>query len=398
MLDRVQSETAMKVAAPAGGEPRLLLVFNSFGFMLSHFQPVLEAAIEAGFEVHAAAPPEPEAERRLEALGLTLHRIRMDRHGIGPLTELRTVGEIWRLFRRLRPDVVHLATIKPVVYGGIAARLAGVPAVLSAITGLGYVFIGSTWQGRLLGRLLRPLYRRALRHPCQRVMFENAADRATVEGMGVDLARRSELTPGYGVDLELFAAAPEPEGPVTVLLAARLLIDKGVHEFVEAARMLRAEGAEARFVIAGHAPEGNPASVPETTLAAWRAEGAVELRGFCTDMPRLLAGSHVVALPSYREGFPRALVEAAASARPVVATDVPGCRDAVIDGETGFLVPARDPAALAGAIRTLLDEPERRRRMGRAARGLAERTFSDRRVAGRHRELYRSLAAAARGG
>ena len=372
---------------------RLLFVVNDLEFFRSHRVALAEAAAGEGWEVHVAAPPDPAAAARLEGTEVGLHALRLDRHGTNPVAEAASLGATYRLFRRLRPEVVHLVTIKPVLYGGVAARMAGVPAVVSAITGLGYVFSQAGPRAGLIRQAVRPLYRLALGHPRQRVIFQNEADHAALAGLGARLEARAELIRGSGVDLDAFAPAAEPEGPATVVLPARLLREKGVAEFVAAARILRAEGAEARFVVVGGAPEGNPSSVPAEDLAAWRAEGAVEFWDHREDMPEVMRRAHIVVLPSYyREGLPKVLLEAAASARPVVTTDWPGCRDAVEEGETALLVPPRDPDALAGAIRRLVGDAEARRRMGEAGRALAERAFSVREVARRHLDIYRTLA------
>ncbi|HUF87646.1 MAG TPA: glycosyltransferase family 4 protein [Thermohalobaculum sp.] len=391
-LDSVAAIAGRTGANGGAAGARLLFVVNDLDFFLSHRLAIAEAAAAEGWEVHVAAPGAAD-DARLCAAGLRPHALRLARHGTNPLAEAASLAGMYRLFRRLRPDLVHLVTIKPVVYGGIAARLARVPAVVSAISGLGYVFLQGGARARTLRWAVRPLYRLALGHPRQRVIFQNEDDRSALEALGARLDGRSELIRGSGVDLDAFVPTPEPEGPVRVLMPARILTDKGVREFVEAARILRREGVEARFAVAGDAPAGNPARVPGQTLAAWRTAGTVELLGFCSDMPRQLAASHIVVLPSYREGFPLALVEAAAAARPVVTTDVPGCRDAIIEGETGLLVPVRDSAALARAIRRLVEEPETRWRMGRAGRALAERAFSVRDVAQRHLAIYRALLA-----
>jgi glycosyltransferase involved in cell wall biosynthesis len=220
------------------------------------------------------------------------------------------------------------------------------------------------------------------------VIFQNLADRATIEALGLRLDGRAEMIRGSGVDLAAFSAEPEPEGPPVVVMPARLLVDKGAREFVEAARMLRGRGVAARFVLAGDPDPQNPASVPPEMLAAWKAEGVVELPGHRQDMAALMRGAHLVVLPSYREGLPKALIEAAASGRAVVTTDTPGCRDAILPGETGLLVPVRDAAALAGAMAALLADPERRRAMGAAGRVLAEETFCVTGVVAEHLRIY----------
>jgi glycosyltransferase involved in cell wall biosynthesis len=378
---------------PGSVRGRLLFVINDLAFLVSHRLPVTLAAVEAGYEVHIAAPMDIASERKLAGSGVRLHRLSMHRYAINPVTELRSFWEIYRTYRRLKPDIVHLVTIKPVLYGGIAARLARVPSVVSAISGLGYLFIGSSLRSRILSALVKPLYRFALGHGTQRVIFQNDSDRITIEGLGVDLSGKVEMIPGSGVDLEVYAPAPEPEGPVTVVVPSRLLRDKGIVEFVEAARILKRQGSPARFVLVGDAPRENPSSIDRDVLEAWRTEGVVEFWGFRSDMPEVYRQSHIVVLPSYREGFPKVLIEAAACGRAVVTTDVPGCRDAIRADQTGRLVPVRDSTALADAMRGLIDDRQLRLRMGIAGRALAERAFSVDEVTRRHLDIYRGLSA-----
>jgi glycosyltransferase involved in cell wall biosynthesis len=387
--------SSAEVAAPGGSPPgRLLFVINDLAFLVSHRLAVAQAALDAGYEVHIAAPGDTASEQRLAGSGFHLHRLAMHRHKINPVSELRSLWEIYLTHKRLKPDIVHLVTIKPVIYGGIAARMAGVPSVVSAISGLGYAFAGANLRNRAINLLVRPLYRLALGHQTQRVIFQNDNDRMTIERLGVDLTGKAEMIPGSGVDLGVFRPAPPPDGPVTVVLASRLLRDKGIAEFVEAARILKREGSTARFVLAGDAPRGNPASVPQHMLDAWKAEGAVEFWGFRTDMPDVLAQSHIVVLPSYyREGLPKALIEAAACGRAVITTDAPGCREAIIEGKTGRLVPVRDSAALANAMRGLIEDEAARVEMGIAGRKHAEQVFSIEHVTRRHLDIYLDLSA-----
>ena len=380
------------VAMPGSPQERLLFVINDLAFLISHRLPVAQAALDAGYEVHIAAPNDVASERELAGSGFHLHRLNMHRHKTNPFLELRSFWEIYRIYRRVKPDFVHLVTIKPVLFGGIAARLARVPCVVSAISGLGYVFVGSSLDSRIIGLFVKPLFRFALGHRAQRVIFQNDDDRRMIEGLGVDLSEKAEMIRGSGVDLEVFKPTPETEGPVTVVLPSRLLRDKGVAEFVEAAGILKREGSTARFVLVGDAPEGNPASVPQHILDAWKAEGMVEFWGFRSDMPDVLRRSHIVVLPSYREGFPKALIEAAACGRAVVTTDAPGCRDAIIENRTGRLVPVRDGLALADAMRSLIEDKELRLQMGIAGRKLAEQAFSIEHVTRRHLDIYLGLS------
>jgi glycosyltransferase involved in cell wall biosynthesis len=273
-----------------------------------------------------------------------------------------------------------------------------VPSVVSAISGLGYVFANESRKSRVISRVVKPLYRFALGHRIQSVIFQNENDRAMIEALGANLSGKVETIRGSGVDLEDFTPMPEPEGPVTVVIPSRLLHDKGIAEFVEAARILKREGQTARFVSVGDAPKGNPASVPQDVLDAWKAEGVVEFWGFRGDMPNVLGQSHIVVLPSYREGFPKALIEAAACGRAVVTTDTPGCRDAIIENKTGKLVPVRDSQALADAIRSLIENQAIRRQMGIAARQHAEQAFSIEHVTRRHLDIYHGLSTKLRSG
>jgi glycosyltransferase involved in cell wall biosynthesis len=371
---------------------RLLFVINDLAFLISHRLPVALAAIDAGYEVHVAAPEDPASEKKLDGAGLHLHRLGLHRHNINPLAEVFGAWQIYRIYRRLQPDLVHLITIKPVVYGGIVARIARLKAVVSAISGLGFAFTSNSLKGRMIGLFVRPLYRLALGHKSQRIIFQNEHDRAMLQSLGLDLSGKAEMVRGSGVDLEVFKPTPEPESPVTVIVPSRLLRDKGIAEFVEAARILKREGSTARFVLAGDAPKGNPDTVKSALLDTWKTEGVVEFWGFCSDMPDVFRQAHIIVLPSYREGLPKALIEAAACARPVVTTDTPGCRDAIVENETGRLVPVRDVAALANAMRGLIDDKATRLRMGAAGRHLAEQEFSIGHVTHRHLEIYQSLS------
>lgn len=384
--------TAQASAAPAGGPaPRLLFFITNPAFLLSHRLPVALAARDAGYEVHVASMGGP-AVAQIEALGLAHHVLPLSRTSMRPWTEARSLWAIWRLFRRLRPGLVHAVTLKSVLYGGIAARLAGVPAYVAAISGLGYVFIRGSGVRGVLKRLALVLYRLALGHPNSRVIFQNTADRDVLERAGAVRPGQAVLVRGSGVDLDRFAPRPWPAGPVTVAMASRLLHDKGVREFVEAARMSAARGDGLRWRLAGSLDPDNPASVTAGELEAWRAEGAIEYVGECADVAGFYAQAHIVTLPSYREGLPKSLIEAAACGRPVVTTDVPGCRDAIESGVSGVLVPPRDARALADAVAALARDEALRVRMGAAGRALAERDFGLDRIVRAHLDVYRALA------
>lgn len=374
--------------------PRLLFVVNNPDFFLSHRAGLARAAQRAGYDVHLATMP-GERVATIQAMGITHHALSMTRSGTHPLQELRTLIGLYRLFRHVRPDVVHLVTIKPVLYGGIAARLARVPGLVAAISGLGFVFMRQGARGTIVRRVVTMLYRWALGHHNSRVVFQNAADRDTLAGLGAVRGDQVVMIRGAGVDLTLFDGSPEPSAPpVVVTMAARLLRDKGVLEFVEAARLLRERGVAVRMQLAGAPDEGNPASLQADDVRAWQQEGVVACLGERGDIAEVYAQSHIVALPSYREGLPKSLLEAAAAGRVVVTTDVPGCRDAIDPGETGVLVPVRDSVALADAIETLARDADRRRQMGAAGRDLALRAFDVADVERTHVAIYDALLGA----
>jgi glycosyltransferase involved in cell wall biosynthesis len=372
---------------------RLLFVVNNPAFFMSHRVPVALAAQRAGYEVHVATMDGP-AVADIQALGMTHHAIPMTRSGKHPLQELGTLLALIRLFRRLRPDIVHLVTIKPVLYGGIAARLTRVPGMVAAISGLGFVFLSNSLKMKLVRAVVARLYRLALGHPNSRVIFQNGSDRDLLKSLGAVRDAQVVMIRGAGVDLNEYRAQPEPPAPpVVVTMVARLLRDKGVQEFVQAARLLRERGLPVTMQLVGGVDAGNPASATQAEVDAWQREGCVLALGERSDVAALYAASHIAVLPSYREGLPKSLIEAAACARAVVTTDVPGCRDAIEPGETGLLVPVRDAQALADAIARLAEDAALRQRMGAAGRTLAEREFNIERVARVQVELYDALSA-----
>ena len=370
----------------------LLMVVNDAAFFLSHREPVAKAARDSGFFVVVATAAGPAVHAVVDA-GYEHREIRLTRSGRNPFAEALSVVSLIRLFRSVRPDIVHLVTIKPVLYGGIAARMAGVPSVVSAISGLGTVF-GSVSDSRMsMARFAaKLLYTLALGHRNQRVIFQNSNDRNVLTMMTRLRPDKAIMIPGSGVDLSEYKMADEAETDVpVVVMAARLLRDKGVYEFTEAARILKQDAVRGRFLLVGDRDRASPSSVNESQLEAWREEGIVEILGFRSDIASIFAMSHIVVLPSYGEGLPKVLVEAAACGRPVVTTDIPGCREAIAPDQSGLLVPPRDARALADAIKQLIENADLRRRMGRAGRRFAERHFAIEDVIAKHLSTYKAL-------
>jgi glycosyltransferase involved in cell wall biosynthesis len=370
--------------------PKLLYLVTEDWYFCSHRLPIARAARDAGYEVLVAT----RVDRHGDAIrreGFELLPLNLRRREMRPWRELGALAEIVRLYRRVRPHIVHHVAMKPVVYGSIAARLAGVPVVINALAGLGFVFASSTRRARIL----RPFLKLALRGlvaggGCQAVV-QNPDDEKLMQGIGVS-GERITVIRGSGVDPTAFRPMPEPGGDVVVTMVSRMLWDKGVGELVEAARQLRDGVHRLRVQLVGPSDPENPAAIPEITLRNWEREGVVQWLGQRDDVAELWARSHIAVLPSYREGLPKALLEAAACGRPMVATDVPGCREIVIDGETGLLVPARDSASLAQALARLAADAALRKHMGDAARRRVVDHFSQERVAAETLELYQLLA------
>jgi glycosyltransferase involved in cell wall biosynthesis len=322
------------------------------------------AARDRGYDVHVATP-RGRSDETIRGSGLPWHEIILGR-GVHVVRDPLAVLQLVQLYRRLRPDLVHHIGMKTVLLGMLATRAARVPAIVNAIMGLGSAFD----DHRPISRAVHFGLQHLLGHRRMRLTFENAEDRETFVRRKWIAPEQAVLIRGSGVDPLEFSPPPQPPADTPlVLFAARLLTTKGVPEFVAAARMLSARGIAARFAVAGEPDPKNPDSIPEAELARWRSEGVVEVLGYRSGMPDLMRSASLFVLPSYyREGVPKALMEAASTGLAVVTTDMPGCRDIVVDGETGLLVPPRDVDSLAAAIERLLADPERRNEMGRKGR------------------------------
>ena len=372
------------------GSEKILFVINDLPFFISHRLPLARAARDLGYTVCVAAP---SSQSGLLAEEFDFFELPLSRGGKAFGTEFGTLVSIYKVMKLLKPDLVHLVTIKPVLYGGIAARLAKVPAVVSAVSGLGAVFIAQGFVASCLRFAVNRLYRLALGHPNSSVIFQNPDDKQQFVNAGLVAEEKTCLIRGSGVDLDKYPYVPEPEGQCVVTMVSRLLTDKGVCEFVEAARILREREIEVSMRIIGDLDPANPAAVTQQQLDDWKRVGDVEFCGFRSDIAHQYAISNVACLPSYREGLPKSLVEAAACGRAVITTDVPGCRYALDPGKTGLLVPVRDATALADAIEYLVKNPDKRKGLGKAGRELAEREFGIRGVVDAHMQLYRTLLA-----
>lgn len=371
-----------------------IILFANTEWYLFNFRLSLARALQAqGHEVLLISPP-GEYGARLQALGFRWQGLPMDRKSLNPLQELRLLVHLWRLYRREQPALAHHFTIKCVVYGSMAALLARVPARVNAVAGMGYVFTNQALKARLLRPVVRGLLRLVLNGRGARLILQNSDDVAAFAQAGLVHPAVVRLVQGSGVNLSRFqpgAQTAQAGEPTRVLLAARLLWDKGIAEYVEAARRLKAKGLLIRFLLAGAPDPGNPAAIPQAALDGWAAEGLIELLGQVGDMPALFARVTMVVLPSYREGLPKSLIEAAACALPLVTTDAPGCREVVTHEVDGLLVPIKDARALAAAIERLHLNPAWARDLGQAARERALQQFDERIVIRQTLAVYGEL-------
>ena len=356
-------------------KPKVLICLNLAWNLVNFRSGLIRALVDAGYEVVAVAPRDGY-EPRLAALGCRYVELPMDNRGTHPGRDLLLLLRFVRLFWRERPDVYLGYTVKPNVYGSLAARWLGIP-VINNIAGLGAVFI----QGGRLAQVVRWLYRQALK-ASRKVFFQNDDDRQLFIAGGLVRAEVADLLPGSGIDLARFAVAPPRpdtgDGKFRFLLVARMLRDKGVVEFVEAAALLKLRWPQAEFCLLGFVDAQNPTAISRAQMDAWVAQGHVLYLGVSDDVRVEIAGADCVALPSYREGTPRTLLEAAAMGRPLVATDVPGCREVVEDGVNGLLCKPFDAQDLADKMESMLQmRPEQRAEMGRLGRDKMERAFDE---------------------
>lgn len=370
--------------------PKLLFFITEDWYFYSHRLPLARAAIKAGFEVLLLANVQSHGDV-IRSEGIRIIPLALQRRSTNPLRELKTLFQIVKTYRAERPDIVHHVAIKPVLYGSIAAYLAGIPRVVNALAGMGYLFISDSFKASALRLGIKRLFQIFLNKNKSRLVLQNPDDVDMFVKNGIVEEDRIRLIRGSGVDVSIFSPTPESPQPVTVILSARILYDKGIAEFVEAANILLQQGCMARFILVGNLDPENPATISKEQIYRWQGEQKVEWWGHQSNMPTVLAQAHIVCLPSYREGLPKALLEAAACGRPIVTTDVPGCREIVKDGINGFLVPARDSLSLAEALRRLIENKELREQMGARGREMVLNEFSEQKVVAETLSVYQEL-------
>jgi glycosyltransferase involved in cell wall biosynthesis len=365
-----------------------VLVSNTDWYLYNYRLSLAKELRDSGFDVKLISPGGSYASL-LEEQGFEWHEWQVGRQSIIPWQEMGAIRKLTNLYQKLKPDLVHHHTVKPVLYGGIAAKRAKVPAVVASITGRGYALEGRDNRAQLLEQIIKPIYRRALRSANTQVIFENESDQNFFIQGGLVTPNQCNLIESVGVDPEHFHPTPKPDGPVVILLASRMLWDKGVGVLVDAAKYLRRKGLEFTMALVGNPDPGNPTSISEEQLRIWEDEELLEWWGWQHDMQAIYSRCHIAVLPSFHEGVPTGLLEAAACGLPLVASDIPGCRSIVINGRTGILVPPGQPNSLATALETLILDPDLRGRMGKAGRKRILEHFTQKRINQLTIEVYR---------
>jgi len=367
----------------------LLYLVTEDWYFLSHRLPMALAAKRAGYDVHVATRVQ-NGGGAIREHGFALHPLAWRRGSFSPIDLISIVREIRRLYQDLAPSLVHHVALQPALVGSLAA--AGLPIVrINALAGLGYGFTSATLKGRLLRLVLAPIVRFLLGHSRSAVLVQNPDDRGAMEALGIS-GDRIFLVPGSGVDVDRLTPLPEPAAPVTAAFVGRLLDDKGLGVLMEAHDLLVERGEDIRLLIAGERDPANPASFSESRIERWRRRPGVEFLGQVADIREVWSRAHIAVLPSRREGLPKSLLEAAAFGRPIVATNVPGCREIARENVNALLVPVDDAAALAQAIARLAHDAELRRRFATRGRALVEREFSSERIGSEMVAIYDQLS------
>jgi glycosyltransferase involved in cell wall biosynthesis len=372
----------------AKARPVLVYLVTEDWYFVSHRLPMARAAQRAGYRVHVATRVNAHGAQ-IEADGFVLHPLDWRRGSTNPLNVASIVRQVRALYRRLKPDIVHHVALQPSIIGSLAAW--GLPIVrLNALAGLGFAFTSRKPSALVMRPVLATLVRLLLNNPSSAVLVQNPDDRDAVKALGV-AAERVHLIPGSGVDTDAMKPLPEPEGEVTAAFVGRLLDDKGVRPLVEAHALMASHGDKIRLLIAGDRDPANPTSIPAEEVEGWKARPGLELLGHVSGIEKVWERAHIAVLPSRREGLPKSLLEAAAFGRPIVATDVPGCREIARHDVNAFLVTPDDPVALADAISVLARDKALRLRLGAAGRAMAESEFSSARIGAEIVALYDSL-------
>jgi len=371
-----------------GSKPKLMFFISEDWYFWSHRLPIALAARDTGLEVYLVTRVSTFKERiqkeNIHLIPLTKFRRRLQ----SPVKELLSFFEISKIYHKIKPDIIHQVAFKPVIIGTIAARIAGIKRIINAFAGLGFLFTTENNKKVFIKKLVFIMLRRIFNTDKVRLVFQNSEDLDLMMSEGIVSNSQAVIIKGSGVDVKAFHLSNEPIGPPLVLLPSRMLWDKGVSEFVQAAKIINSDGQRAKFVLVGAPDPENPASIPAQQLKKWHNNNSVEWWGQQMDMPSIYKRVHIVCLPSYREGLPKVLLEAGASGKPVVTTNTTGCRDIVKDGQNGLLIESHNPVELANAVQKLLDDGNLRRSMGIRGRQIVEGEFSEEKIVNSTLSLY----------
>jgi len=371
---------------------KLLILINDLSFFISHRLPIAEAAITKGFEVVIGYGEAGNSDCKiLKKKNIKIKHVPISRGSKNLFKDLKTFIHIWNFFKKEKPDITHLVTIKPYLYGGVIARLMGIPGLVSAISGLGTLFTSNDLKNKFLRLLLYPIFKFAFNHSNQKIIVQNFDDSNLLSEWGVLDLKKVLLIRGSGVKPNKIPDKSFLNEMPVITFASRLIKEKGIYDYIEAASIIKDRGLKAKFYLAGDFDIKNPSGLNSYDLDIIRRKGHVEIIGYKKNIQKLYSISDIVCLPSYREGLPKALLEAAAAAKVIVTTDVPGCRDTVIHKKTGLLVPVKNPLKLADAFQWLIENPKERIKMGKAGREYAKKEFLLEKVVKTHLFLYQEL-------
>ena len=372
---------------------KLLFLVNDLDYFISHRLVIAKKALSEGYKVIVVYGSKKEKfYEELLDLNIKYVYLKIQRGGINPIQEIISIVKVYSLFCKERPDIVHLVTIKPYLYGGIAARFASIPNVVSAIAGLGSLFSSKYISFRVSLYALIPIFKFAFNHPNQTIIVQNLNDKRVLEKKKIITKNNVVLINGSGIKISKFNPNARKDINPTIVMASRLIKEKGIYEFVEAAQQIKIKFRNVKFLLAGEIDEGNPNSISIEKIKHWKKKKIIEVIGYEKNIPKLFSKSHIICFPSYyNEGLPKVLQEAAASGRPVITSINPGCIDAIINNKTGIAVPPKNINALVDAIEYLLDHPEIGEQMGIEGRKLAEKYFDESLIVDQHLKIYKKL-------
>lgn len=369
---------------------KILFIVNVDWFFISHRLPLAIESIEKGYEVHLACNFSQSREF-IETKGIVCHEIQFTRSNYNIMNALNICKQIYTLLKVIKPDITHLVTIKPILFGGIVARLLKLPSVVFAISGLGYIFISRGKIASIRKRMIGIIYTYVFKHKNICVIFQNTDDQDELSKLTGLNKMHSVIIPGSGVDTEKYFISQLPKSPPVIMMASRLLKDKGVYEYISAAKIIGLKKNNVKFVLVGTPDPENPSSISIDEVNGWIDKGYIEYWGQQDDMPNVFSKSTIVVLPSYREGLPKVLLEASSSGRPIITTNVAGCRDAIIDNRTGYLVEKYNAQDLADKIESLISNLDQCIKMGQSGRQLVEEKFSEKLIVSHHMKVYEKL-------